>query len=101
MRTKFFCDLTKWSLIPTGYVRSRNSVWFEWLCFRLRIDDTNVARFWTWKYLRLSIGHWPTDPTLPLLRIECEHKEFGLCISALGFWFQIYIYPWGEDLKPF
>ena len=95
MKTVFQIDWKKWSLIPTIGVRTRcDYVVIEWLCMSLWLDDTSVSRYWSSKYIGVSISYCPTHMSLPTLRIDFKNKSIDT--SVLGFHLSIYFY-FGED----
>lgn len=84
MRAEFRIDWKKWSLIPTIGIRTLcDDIVIEWLCMSLWLDDTSISRYWSSKYVSVSVGHCATHLSLPTLRIDFKNKS--IYTSILGF----------------
>ncbi len=102
MRVRFRWHWLIWSLIPTIGIRCRNhSVVFEWLCASLWLENTAGTRFWSSKYVAVSVGHSPTNQSLPTLRVSFRKSEINIHVSVLGFWLSVNIYFDGSEDLPF
>ena len=95
MRAAFRIDWKKCSLIPTIGIRTmRDDIVIEWLCMSLWLDDTSISRYWSSKYVSVSVGHCATHLSLPTLRIDFKNKSIDT--SILGFHLSIY-FRFGEE----
>jgi hypothetical protein len=60
----------------------------------LWLDDTSISRYWSSKYVSVSVGHLATHLSLPTLRIDFKNKSIDT--SILGFYLSIY-FRFGEE----
>jgi len=102
MKIRFRWHWSVWSLIPSIGIRCRNhALVFEWLCASLWLENTVGTRCWDSKYVTVSVGHSPTNQSLPTLRVSFRNSEINIRVSVLGFWLSLYITIGENDDLPF